>query len=288
MSILVQGGTQIIAALDAGYPLLEIWVPEQAAWSVSWWEERTSTRCVADAKRAAVVAGEDRGEVKKRKNVAKLAEAAAAAALDKREPDAPKSKRPRKASEQAGAAVTAEEPEHEAESEHEHEPALGLGPVLVSPPVHAADRGQFIACAQQTMLSISAAYSFRVPSRLSVKQAYSRFFEVGGENELDQLKEERLSCGRAEQSLYRRKHILVLYHKPSLAILSSGTDGVGGSGAGLSGQPKEIFKKPRGAENPPPLETKHVNCWWIRGGEPNSGGAGVALRAPKLNNIARA
>ena len=153
------------------------------------------------------------------------------------------------------------EPEAESEHEHEHEPALGLGPVLVSPPVHAADRGQFVACAQQTMLSISAAYSFRVPSRLSVKQAYSRFFEVGGENELDQLKEERLSCGRAEQSLYRRKHILVLYHKPSLAILSSGTDGVGGSGAGLSGQPKEIFKKPRGAENPPPLETKLIEYY---------------------------
>ena len=72
---LVQGGRQIEAALDAGYPLLEIWVPERAAWSVAWWEERMSTTCVE------IVAAEkehklDNAEVKKQSEGAKLTAAA--------------------------------------------------------------------------------------------------------------------------------------------------------------------------------------------------------------------
>ena len=114
---------------------------------------------------------------------------------------------------------------------------------------------QFIACEEQTMLATSAAYVFRVPVRLSVKQAYNRFFETDKANEpLDKLNEEQLSCGRAEKSLYRRKHILVLYHKPSLSIL-------GLLNSKASSRDKENFRKPRRAENPPPLETKLIEYY---------------------------
>ena len=40
---LVYGGRQIKAALDAGYPLLEIWVPQQALRSLAWWQEMASS-----------------------------------------------------------------------------------------------------------------------------------------------------------------------------------------------------------------------------------------------------
>ena len=53
---LVKGGRDIEAALDAGYLVLEIWVPEKAVQSLAWWEERTSSTYVVNAaKRAAAM-----------------------------------------------------------------------------------------------------------------------------------------------------------------------------------------------------------------------------------------
>jgi len=40
---LIDGSRQIKAALDAGSPLVEIWVDERSAWNLAWWEERTSS-----------------------------------------------------------------------------------------------------------------------------------------------------------------------------------------------------------------------------------------------------
>lgn len=110
---LVCGGRQIKAALDAGYPLLEIWVPEQASRSLACWEEMASKTCVVNpAQRAVAVAAEEEQRlneayVKKPRKVAKLA-AAAALVKGKRKPNfskAAEATSQRKASKQAAAAV---------------------------------------------------------------------------------------------------------------------------------------------------------------------------------------